>query len=225
MSGQLSSAPASWRRDRRPLALALVAVMVGLIGLGIIHYPSGQRPAAVWSPREGLQPSGGDGESEMVQDTPSTPADDPLIQRLDTHFQRSVVMLHANQYEHALVALEQVLAIAPKMPEAYVNSGYALIGLKQYKAAAEAFLEAIDLRPEQANAYYGLAIALDALGNRVGAVGAMYSFLHRAPEGDPYRRKAAAALWEWESERDADTQTRPGLAGPIVGASEDQAVH
>jgi hypothetical protein len=55
------------------------------------------------------------------------------------------------------------------------------------------------LRPEQANAYYGLAVALEALGDRPGALGAMRSFVHLAKEGDPWVPKARAALWEWQA--------------------------
>jgi hypothetical protein len=55
------------------------------------------------------------------------------------------------------------------------------------------------LRPNQVNAYYGLAVALEGLGDTAGALGAMRVYVHRSPPDDPYLRKAQAALWEWEA--------------------------
>jgi len=85
------------------------------------------------------------------------------------------------------------------MPEAHVNMGFALIGKENYKAAADFFSSAIELRPYQANAYWGLAISLEQLGDLEGALGAMRTFIHLSPPNDPFVRKARSALWEWES--------------------------
>jgi cytochrome c oxidase subunit 1 len=115
-------------------------------------------------------------------------------------FDQGVLMLHARQFGHALTAFHRVLQIAPTMPEAHVNMGYALIGLGRAKEASDFFASALELRREQVNAYYGLAVALDAGGDRAAAVGAMRSYVHLVAADDPYRRRALAALWEWESE-------------------------
>ena len=118
---------------------------------------------------------------------------------IDQRFTQGVVMLHAKQYEHALTAFHRVLQLEPAMPEAHVNAGFALLGMKQ-PAAARAFFEgAIALRNQQLNAYYGLAVASEQLGDLAAARGAMRTYAHLAPKDDPFRRKAEAALWEWES--------------------------
>lgn len=127
---------------------------------------------------------------------------------LKMRFEQGVAMLHMRQYEYAVTAFHEVLGIAPTMPEAHVNMGFALLGLEQWKAAADFFDSAIDLRREQLNAYYGLAIALEALGDMPGAIGAMQSYLHRAPTEDAYRKSAEAALWEW---RERDRAAREAL--------------
>lgn len=123
-------------------------------------------------------------------------------QQIAQRFQEAVVMLHARQYDYAITALHRVIELAPRMPEAYVNMGYALLGLKQYKAAGDFFNTAIELRPYQGNAYWGLAVALEGMGDLPGAVGAMRTYIHLAPS-DPaaqdYARRARAALWEWEN--------------------------
>lgn len=121
---------------------------------------------------------------------------------LRQRFQQAVAMLHAKRYDYAITALHRVLELAPRMPEAYVNMGFALLGKKRYRAARDFFQAAIDLRPYQDNAYWGLAVALEGLGDLEGAVGAMRTFIHLAPS-DPrtesFVRKARAALWEWGS--------------------------
>ena len=119
---------------------------------------------------------------------------------VDRRFNEAAVMLHAKQFEHALTALHRVLELAPRMPEAHVNMGYAMFGLQRYAAARDFFSGAIELRPAQVNAYYGLALALDALNDRAGALGAMRTYVHLAKPDDAFVRKARAALWEWQSE-------------------------
>ena len=99
----------------------------------------------------------------------------------------------------------------PEMPEAYVNLGFALVGLERWREAGDFFMSAATLNPEQANAYYGLAVALDARGDREGALGAMRSFVHLSAPDDPFVPKARAALWEWQAAREAENhgKSRP----------------
>ena len=115
------------------------------------------------------------------------------------------MMLHMRQYEYALTAFHEVLSIAPELPEAHANMGFALLGLRQWAQARSFFEAATDLRRDQINAYYGLAIALDELGELQGAVGAMQSYVHRVPPDDPFRSRAEAALWEWRSRLEGDS--------------------
>lgn len=114
-------------------------------------------------------------------------------------FDQAVVMLHARQYEHAATALQRVLTLSPQLPEAHVNMGFALLGLKRVKEARDFFDSATTLRPDQANAYYGLAMAYEASGDLPMATGAMRSYLHLARNERPeHLSRARAALWEWE---------------------------
>lgn len=115
---------------------------------------------------------------------------------IDQRFQQGVVMLHARQYEHAMTAFHRVLELAPKMPEVHVNMGFALLGMQQYGPARDFFVSATELRPNQLNAYFGLAEALAGLGDTFGAMQAMDTYAHLAPKDDPFRRKAEAAAWE-----------------------------
>ena len=146
----------------------------------------------------------------------SPPAAD---EELRARFEQSVAMLHAGRYDYAVTALHRVLELAPRMPEAHVNMGYALLGLDRPDAARDFFLAAIELRPRQANAYYGLALALDGLEDRAAALGAMRSFLHLCRADDPYRTKARSAIWEWEASLGRDRTPMAMPLGPKDNAA------
>lgn len=121
---------------------------------------------------------------------------------IEREFARGVQLLQQRDAAGAASALHRVLVLAPRLPEAHVNLGFALLDLGRAKEARTAFDEATVLRPQQANAYYGLALAHEALGELDAATGAMRSYLHLAREASPeQQRRARAALWEWEQQR------------------------
>ena len=196
----MSSITAPRRRDLRWRALAATAVLVAAGG-ALIHALSAPVGAPV------------DGTHDVRVDPHADPAGHAAQSRereIQTRFEQATVMLHAGQHEHAAAALHRLLALAPQMPEAHVNMGFALMGLKRPQAARDFFATAIELNPAQANAYYGLAMASDDLGQRPEAIGAMRSYLHLARTEDPrHLAKARAALWEWE----AATQAQPPQQG------------
>ena len=128
----------------------------------------------------------------------ASPEDRRMV-TIKKRFEEGVVMLHAGRYNEAATAMHRVLLLSPRLVEAHVNMGYALLGLKRYKAADEFFRKAIDLKPYQGNAYWGLAEALEGRGDLSGALGAMRTYIHLAKPGDPYVTRARSALWEWES--------------------------
>ena len=135
------------------------------------------------------------------------PARDPQLHakqrrlaEIDRRFQQAVAMLHAKQYQHASVALHRVLELAPKLPQAHVNMGYAMLGLHRDAVARDFFMSAIDLKSSQLNAYYGLALSLERLGDLAAAKGAMRTYVHLSKPDDPFLPKARAALWEWQAQ-------------------------
>lgn len=128
---------------------------------------------------------------------PQTPEEKRLAE-ITSRFEQAVVMLHAKQYEHAVTALHRVMALSPRMPEVYVNMGYAKLGQELPREALVFFETATELKPEQANAYWGMAVALEKSGDLAGALGAMRTFIHLSPGDDNFARRARSALWEWE---------------------------
>ncbi|MDJ0741498.1 MAG: tetratricopeptide repeat protein [Gammaproteobacteria bacterium] len=123
---------------------------------------------------------------------------------LHERFHQAAAMLHIGEHLYALDALERVLELAPEMPEARVNAGFALIGLDRPLEAREQFERAIALRPGQVNAYYGLALAFEALDDIEAALGAMRTYVHLADDGDAHVRRARSAIWEWQSARERE---------------------
>ncbi|MBW2273852.1 MAG: tetratricopeptide repeat protein [Deltaproteobacteria bacterium] len=208
------------RLDLRPWIVLGTVAAVSLLGLAVRWAPSG----GVVSP--GPAPTEPRASAEDAEASPGglgAAPDSPRKHEIAKRFERAVLMLHAKRYEYAIASLDRVLELSPGMPEAHVNMGYALIGLGRHALAAEHFTRAIDLRPTQSNAYYGLANSLDELGDREGARGAMRAFIHLSDAGDPFVRKARAALWEWES---GPTGPSPGAAGAEeadTGASSAEA--
>ncbi len=129
------------------------------------------------------------------------------------HFDAAVLLLHGRRFDEARVLLLRVIELSPALPEAHANLGFALLGLQQPEAARVAFERAILLRPQQANAYYGLALAQEALGDLELALGAMRSYLHLGQrESDEHQRRARAALWEWEAQLAARRSAAPAGA-------------
>lgn len=141
-------------------------------------------------------------------------ADQRTKVEVERRFQQGVVMLNAHQYEHALTAFHRVLELAPKMPEAHVNTGFALLGMKQYGAARDFFESATELRANQLNAYYGLAEALGGLGDNFGAMQAMETYVHLMPKDDPFRRKAEAAAMEFRARFEEERARQETTAKP-----------
>ncbi len=181
--GRKKTAVRGIARDARLRALVVTVSLVIAGGLAIVYLSDWLRTSATNVPEEARAAHAREkAETEIRQ-----------------RFQHGVTMLNGKQYEQALKEFHRVLELAPDMPEAHANAGYALIGLGRFAVARDFFESALALRRNQVNAYYGLAMSLEGLNDLPGALGAMRAYLHLASANDPYRRKAEAAVWEWES--------------------------
>ncbi len=171
------------RADHRLATLLGVAALIAVLGGLISRLPGG----GVATVTDGSGPSAPAAEGARREHV------------VDELFRQGTAMLHLNRYDLASVSLHRLLQLAPAMPEAHVNMGFAQFGLGRHTVAEDFFRIAIELRPGQRNAYYGLAIALEGQGKLAEAMGAMRTYLHLSPADDPHARKARSALWEWES--------------------------
>ena len=184
--------------DKRLRILALTVVLVAGVGLLV----------------SGITHSGPDTAAEKAGS--AGPAQAGMQEEIDLRFQQAVMMLHSRQYDYAVTALKRVLELVPRMPEAHANMGFALLGQGHHEAARDFFLSAIDLRPRQVNAYWGLAVTLEALCDIRGATGAMRSYVHLADAGDPFLRRARAALWEWDAAAGSGDGSQAASSGSVA---------
>lgn len=149
-----------------------------------------------WSDRSA--PVATHASARMPAATHALPGDDDA-RRAHQRFQQGVAMLRSGEYEFALTALHDVLAVYPALPEAHVNMGFALLGLGESKAAADFFHSASDLSPSLHNAYYGLALAEMQEGNDKAALAAMQAFAHLASADDRHLPRAQEIIWELQA--------------------------
>jgi len=182
LRGTAQARPA--RRDVRTRALALTVLLTVAIGVLIAWWPSEQ----------------GTVTAKGTLKNPAGHAEQKRKEEIAREFNQGVRLLAAREYQAAASALHRVLELSPKMPEAHVNMGFAMIGMQKYAIAHDFFEAAIALRTTQMNAYYGLAVALEGIGDLEGALGAMRTYVHRGKPDDPFLPKANAAIWEWEAE-------------------------
>ncbi|VAX15305.1 hypothetical protein MNBD_NITROSPINAE01-990 [hydrothermal vent metagenome] len=189
---------------------ALLVVMAGLcVVVGAIYLiPYENRVEISSAPAVVEKPHPADRQSALKTHLESH-SGKATKKEVDVRFKQAVVMLHAKKYQHAITALDRVLQLEPEMPEAYVNLGFAFLGLEMDEQALGAFTKATDLRPRQMNAYYGMALAYGKLGNIRAAAGAMSTYAHLAKPDDPYKAKAANLLKEWESILDKEARVAP----------------
>jgi hypothetical protein len=175
------------RRDVRWPAIALTAGLTVALGMLLAYWPADSGGVAT-------------AQSADIRKDAIVPDAQKSKLEFDRLFSQGVTSLNSRQYEAAASQLHRVLELAPKMPEAHVNMGYALLGMQRYDMAKTSFENATALKQDQLNAYFGLAVALEGLKDLQGALGAMRSYVHLSRADDPYLRKANAAIWEWEEE-------------------------
>lgn len=174
------------RIDKRRSVIPL-AVIITLVGGALL---------SVYLSRDGVEPvvTGADasaGAHEFL--------DDEQARRAHQSFQQGVAMLQAGEFDYAIAALHEVLAIYPALPEAHINMGYALLGAGEPAASADFFNSATDLRPSLHNAYYGLALAERENGNDKAALAAMQAYAHLAAEDERHLPRAKEIIWELQA--------------------------
>lgn len=174
------------RRDQRTVTLLAMAAAVAIAALTVQHIPTGG-----WSGLEHVY--------HGRHDTTVSSVDTSAV-GLGSRFERGVRLLRAGHHERAVEQFHAALHLVPTLPEAHVNLGFALLALGRTSEARDAFRTALDIRPMQANAYWGLAVSLEENCDLAGAIGAMRTYVHLADPASPFLRRANAALWEWEND-------------------------
>ena len=138
--------------------------------------------------------------------------------QLDRTFTTAVRHMQQGEYEQAVNLWHQILLNNAAIPEVKVNMGFSLFELGRYETARDFFIGAMQQNAFQANAYYGLAITSEKMGDLEGAMGAMKSYIHLAQnkEDQPFIRKARSAVWEWESQLQSKRSKESSAVKEIV---------
>jgi len=229
------------RRDRRPLVVTVTVIALIVLaqlfawwfGLDHEYKPVTVEDPSVAEARKRVYHLLDPPKQPLPQgidtgDDPSGHARAARLREIDSRFRQGAAMLHAGEYAHAMTALHRVLELEPRIPEAHVNMGFALLGLERPTEALAFFQGAAELQPMQTNAYYGMALAYEALGDLRMAVETMETFLHLEKESSYFTRRGGAAVWEWRAElgsvgEEAMVNPHDG-AGLVDGAAPEAAV-
>lgn len=84
-------------------------------------------------------------------------------------FRRGTELLAISEFRQAAVALERAKRLEPDKGSIREALGRAYLSSRAYARAAEEFGAAVELHPADHYAHYGLARALDRLGDAAGA--------------------------------------------------------
>ena len=88
------------------------------------------------------------------------------------------------------------IAAEPQSAEDYYKLGQDLLAKKDSKAALDAFNKAIELNPNYAEAYYGLATAQNNLGLYTAAIISLNKVIELVPGTDLTAKALATKAWD-----------------------------
>ncbi len=197
-----------WIRLPKNRRVRIVCIAAGLVLLGGGAIAAGPRiralvghRVAAWKPADtdvGLTANAKEMSKEWEE--------------IDRRWNEGLLSLRAGESARAAAAFNGVLLLDPTVVDARTNLGFCLLDLESWHEAFVAFETALAQRPEQTNAYYGVALALRELGDLEGAVGNLRTYLHLAGAADPFQARAMEKLVAWEDElrvRRAPTRATP----------------
>jgi len=128
---------------------------------------------------------------------PNGHSNQQIALRTKQQFSDAAKLLQIGHFQQAITILHKVLAQHPDLPEGHTNLGFAMLNLGELKKAVKSFNYALSIRPEEANAYYGLALVAEKEAEYEIAMGAMRTYIHLCKD-DAYIGKARAALDFWQ---------------------------
>jgi tetratricopeptide (TPR) repeat protein len=93
-------------------------------------------------------------------------------EELQKLFDDGVTASKAGNYDESVTKFNEAIAMAPNCADCYYNIGYAHVQKKDWPQAEAAYRKAVELRPEYAEAWNGLANVLNAQGKADEALAA-----------------------------------------------------
>lgn len=114
-----------------------------------------------------------------IKDTGADPKDKVEVVNL---MHQAEIFKEEMHFREAVPLLEQVIALEPHLPIAYLQLGTALSALKEYEKAAPVLQKAVEMRPDLIIPRYQLASALFETGDFSGAAVQYEAVMSRSPE-------------------------------------------
>ena len=132
----------------------------------------------------------------------------------------------AGRFVEAAAQLERGVARIPRFRNGHYRLAYAYRKTRQWAKARAHYQVAISLAPDAADAYYGLALSLEALGDGAGALAAWQSYvrLEKNPARAGFVVEATAAVQRLqEGERASRQRATPRRDEPDASPSRADA--
>lgn len=111
----------------------------------------------------------------------------------EEHFKKGLEAYYSRRYEIAAAEFKQSIAANPQSPVAYSNLGYVYYDMNMLERSYEYQKKAVEIDPNYANAYYGLALIHCEWGDKKSAVQYWKEYLRIEPTGY-FSRRAAEAI-------------------------------
>jgi tetratricopeptide (TPR) repeat protein len=106
---------------------------------------------------------------------------------------RGCTLCEQSEFNQALTAFDQALALHSRYPKAWNNRGNALSGLQRYAEALAAYDQAVALNPEYHQAWFNRGKLLTEMGAYGNAVASYDRAI--ALRDDPIYHHARASIW------------------------------
>lgn len=184
MPGSVHDSASRPARTKRGVVLAILAlVFLALVGV-FTFVPRGAAPpptptlSATKTPRRAAATTAPTRTPRSATatiaaaDTPETTktVDPDAVQEVETYINYAAYLSASGDYEGAVEACTEAIALDDSVPEAYFNRGIAYARLKRYEDALEDLSRAIELNPDFVAAYYNRGNAYDDLGDKDNAL-------------------------------------------------------
>jgi choline-sulfatase len=125
-----------------------------------------------------------------IQETGADPKDKVQVVNL---LHRAEMAKEDMRFQEAVPLLEQVIALEPNLPIAYLQLGTALSSLREYEKAVPVLRKAVEMRPDLTVPRYQLGSALFETGDFAGAIVQLETAVTRSPDWPEARFSLATA--------------------------------
>ena len=142
---------------------------------------------------------------EVAEETPEGPTPEQRAADLAAQLDAGNAALADGDVDGAIAAYEEVLAVAPDLPEVHHNLGLAYNRKEDWERAGQEFRKAAELDPDFAEPHGALAVMLANAGHRDEAIVELQQAVGLDPDNVEYLYNLAILYKDSGKPRDAET--------------------